>query len=130
MADREMMEGDTVIIKGRAFDVLSITSSGDVYVRDVISLELKWVDKYICGLVDPHKNPGALLDALSHLGEDSDPLALPGPEPEVRDYGGRQELHFRSRRRGSTALREGAPDTSGSGHHRPLVLGGRRPVHM
>jgi hypothetical protein len=86
-----MKVGDVVVVRGRAYDVVRITSTGDVLCRDVITLESKWVDFYVGGLVDPHENPGALLDALSHVRPKPDEIETslenPSEEPSSEDLG-------------------------------------------
>ena len=62
--------GASVVVMGRLCDVVYIAHTGDVQVRDVITLELRWYDYFVCRLLDPHENPGALLEAMSTLRND------------------------------------------------------------
>ena len=63
--------GSSVVVDGRVCDAVRITPEGDVFVRNVLTLECRWVDYYLCDVIDPHKHPGALLDAIAAL-ESSD----------------------------------------------------------
>ena len=68
-----MKIGSTLVIDGRFCEVMLIAPSGDVQVRDVITLELRWTDYFVHRFIDPNKNPEALLDAMSTIRTDDDP---------------------------------------------------------
>jgi len=61
-----MTKGDLVVVGGRAVEVVELTPTGDMLVRDISTLKLKWVDYYIVRTIDPREE-GLLLDALGAL---------------------------------------------------------------
>lgn len=68
-----MRVGAYVLIDHKAWEVMEIHGSGDMLVRDPDDpLKSKWVDYYIGEVIDPHKDPGALLEALGTLGDEED----------------------------------------------------------
>lgn len=69
--------GTSVVVMGRLCDVVTITPTGAVQVRDVISMELRWYDYYSFRMLNPHENPEAVLIALSLL-EEGEVLRDPG----------------------------------------------------
>ena len=61
--------GSAIIYRHEAYDVVRITSHGDMLIRNCTTREELWVDYYDTGLADPYSsNPGALLDALATIG--------------------------------------------------------------
>jgi hypothetical protein len=67
-----MKEGASLVIDGRVYDVVTITSTGDLLVEDVITLERSWKDFYLVEAVDPHRSPGAVLEAMAALENDEE----------------------------------------------------------
>lgn len=64
---RELYVGASVVVDGRVCDVMELRGSGDVMVTDVMTGITRWVDYYTCDVVSPHRNPGALLEAMSSI---------------------------------------------------------------
>lgn len=62
-----------MIVDGGLAEVIEACPGGDVHVRDVRSLKSRWVDYFICELVDPNESPEMLLTALGELFEASTP---------------------------------------------------------
>ena len=113
--------GTSVVVMGRLCDVVTIAPTGDVQVRDVISMELRWYDYYSFRMLNPHENPEAVLIALSLLEKDEvvrDPIDGQADEEEARrppTEGGEAEgLSLRWWRRSDTSLSE-----EGAGRERP-----------
>ena len=117
-----LQPGYAIIFRNGAYDVIRITSNGDVLVRHTGTLEEIWVDYFDIDFADPYSDPGALLEALarikSHDDDEaaSDKLALQGQEEVVNDAvepykegrGDRQSsrnARFQHRRPRSPALR-------------------------
>ena len=63
-----------VVVNGVVVEVVELHLMGDVQVRDISTLELKWVDYYVCELIDPSKDGEALLTALGALHDTADPV--------------------------------------------------------
>lgn len=76
-----MERGSWVVVDGVVAEVLQLAPNGDVHVRDIGTLELKWVDYYLCELIDPNKDGESLLTALGALYDMADPVV----EEEVGD---------------------------------------------
>ena len=68
--------GRSVVYRGEAYDVLLITSKGDVRIRHFETLEEVWADYYDIEFADPYADPGALLDALAHIGDRDNELEV------------------------------------------------------
>lgn len=83
-----MRQGDYVVVDGRAKEVLQLDPSGDMLVRDISTLELKWVDFYVVRTIDPREE-GLLLDALGALSDDA---GTSGPEEGAGDHELTEEL--------------------------------------
>lgn len=71
-----MSKGDLVVVDGRAAEVVELDPTGDMLVRDISTLKLKWVDYYIVRTIDPREE-GLLLDALGALWDGD---VMPSPE--------------------------------------------------
>jgi hypothetical protein len=76
-----MEVGSLVVVDGLTAEVVAFTPGGDVRVRDISTLKLKWVDYYLCEVVDPNKDGEALLTALGALHDMADSI----DEAEVGD---------------------------------------------
>lgn len=50
-------------------EVVKLSPNGDVHIRDISTLKLKWVDYYLCELIDPNKDGESLLTALGALSD-------------------------------------------------------------
>ena len=75
-----MMEpGSLVVVDGVVVEVLQLHLMGDVQLRDISTLKLKWVDFYLCELIDPNKDGESLLTALGAISD----MAEPDDEEEV-----------------------------------------------
>ena len=72
--------GTSVVVDGRVMEVMGLDLSGDMLVRDVLTLKLKWVDYYIARVFDPHEDGGALLEAMGALTDDD---VAPSEEEET-----------------------------------------------
>ncbi len=65
--------GRSVIYKREGYAVIRMTKYGDVLIRNYETDTEIWVDYYDIEFTDPWDNPGALLDALSTLGQKEEP---------------------------------------------------------
>ena len=68
-----------MVVDGDLAEVIEACHGGDVHIRDVRSLECKWVDYFVCELVDPNSSPEMLLTALGELFE----VSCPRPNSDV-----------------------------------------------
>jgi len=75
--------GTSVVVEGRVMEVMGLDPDGDMLVRDVLTLKLKWVDYYITRVIDPHKDGGALLEAMGALTDDDVALSEEDEEAHV-----------------------------------------------
>jgi hypothetical protein len=66
-----MKPGDSIIIDGEAYEVLQITPEGDIHVKNIFTLECSWKDWFMVNAVDPHRYPGAVLDAMAAIKRDT-----------------------------------------------------------
>jgi hypothetical protein len=64
--------GHAIIYKNEAYDVVLITSNGDLLVRHFGTLEEIWVDYFDIQFADPYSDPGALLEALARIRPDDE----------------------------------------------------------
>ena len=62
-----LQPGSAIIYRNEAYDVVHITSKGDVLVRHFETLEEIWVDYFDIKFADPYSDPGALLEALARI---------------------------------------------------------------
>ena len=67
-----MHKGSSVVVAGRIYEVMEIAPTGDVLVQDMLTLQLKWVDFFLCRFIDPNENPGAVLEAMATIREGDD----------------------------------------------------------
>jgi hypothetical protein len=64
-----MQINSAVIYRREAYDVLHITTVGDVLLRHFETGDEIWADYFDIKFADPYADPGAVLDALSKLRE-------------------------------------------------------------
>jgi hypothetical protein len=67
-----LQPGNAIIYRSEAYDVVHITSQGDVLVQPFGTLEEVWVDCFDIKFADPYSDPGALLEALARIKPDGD----------------------------------------------------------
>ena len=68
-----MRPGRYVLMDGKAWEVLELGAHGDVHIRDTDDpLKSKWVDYYLVEIIDPTRNPEALLEAMATIIDDPD----------------------------------------------------------
>ncbi|MGE3483520.1 MAG: hypothetical protein AB7L09_02190 [Nitrospira sp.] len=65
--------GSTVVVNGHPYEVLEFLVSGEVQVKHIITGVTIWVDYFTARVIDPNREPGALLDALSAIDRFSEP---------------------------------------------------------
>ena len=71
-----MGPGKYVLMGGRAWEVLELGADGDVHIRSTDDpLKSKWVDYYLVEIIDPTRNPEALLEAMATILKDD--VAVP-----------------------------------------------------
>lgn len=59
--------GRAIVYRGEAYDIVRITRSGDVLIRNFLTQEEIWIDYFHHGFKDPYADPGALLEALAQI---------------------------------------------------------------
>lgn len=64
---RTIHPGTSLVIDGRAMEVMEVTSHGLIQVQDMLTGEFMWKDYFVGQVVNPNEAPGALLDALGAL---------------------------------------------------------------
>lgn len=63
-----MHVGGCLLVNGRVYDVVAVRdSTGDIAVRDILTNDVTWIDWFTVRAVDPHSNPGAVLEVLAGL---------------------------------------------------------------
>lgn len=73
-----MGPGSWVVVDGQVAEVVKLSPNGDVHIRDISTLKLKWVDYYLCELIDPNKDGESLLTALGALSDMAEPVVEGG----------------------------------------------------
>jgi hypothetical protein len=73
-----MRDGDYVVVDGRLVEVMELDCTGDMLIRDALTLKLRWVDFYVARVIDPHGEDGAILEALSMIFGDELPVIKEG----------------------------------------------------
>lgn len=64
--------GASVVVKGRLYEVMELRPTGDVLLQDSITGSRRWADYYVCRVINPNEEPGAVLDAMGTILDDDE----------------------------------------------------------